>query len=131
MPTVGRNTAAMVVETAWFSVSAMLMPFDRIRVGISSERASQTTTRGPIAKNAMKQNVKRAVSQPLRVLGTGVMSAFSIFRGAVLASSGLGSGFDRNALTLSLGSPASRLISRGAADASSERTMAVADRKPP
>ena len=31
------------------------MPLERIRVGISSESASQTQTPGPTAKKAMKQ----------------------------------------------------------------------------
>ncbi len=45
----------MVVETAWLMSKAMLMPFERMRVGINSERASQTHTPGPTAKKAMKQ----------------------------------------------------------------------------
>src|SRR5580704_12547383 len=105
----------MVVETAWFSVRAMLIPLERIRVGISSDRASQTTTPGPIAKKAMKQNTKIAVIQPLRVLGTGVMRAFSILSGACRALSRLAKGLARRALTLSPGRLASRLISIGGA----------------
>ena len=49
-PTVGKKTAAMVVDTAWFSTRAMLIPLDRMRVGINSERASHTQTPGPMAK---------------------------------------------------------------------------------
>ena len=45
----------MVVETAWLMSSAMLMPLERMRVGMSSESASQTQTPGPTAKNAMKR----------------------------------------------------------------------------
>jgi hypothetical protein len=84
-PTVGRNVAAMVVDTAWLTRSAMLIPFERMRVGISSDSASHTQTPGPAAKKAMKEKVKSAVSQPLRSLGTGLMSAFSILSGAVRA----------------------------------------------
>src|SRR3954465_1103804 len=110
----------MVVETAWFNVRAMLMPFDRMRVGISSESASHTHTPGPMAKNAMKQNVKPAVSQPLRVLGTGVIRAFSMTRGAERAAARLARGFEKNALTPLLGRPPSRVISSGAAAVSSD-----------
>ena len=52
--TVGRKVAAMIVETPWLMSRAMLMPLERIRVGISSDRASQTHTPGPTAKKAMK-----------------------------------------------------------------------------
>jgi len=41
--------AASVVETSWLLTRAMLMPLDRMRVGMSSERASQTQTPGPMA----------------------------------------------------------------------------------
>ena len=52
------------------------MPLERMRVGINSDSASQTHTPGPMAKNAMKQNVNPAVSQPFCVLGTGVNPGF-------------------------------------------------------
>src|SRR5690242_12907093 len=99
----------------------MLMPLERIRVGINSESASQTHTPGPMAKNAMKQKVKIAVSHPLRVLGTGVIRAFSIFNGAVRAASRSPKGFEKNAATLFFGSVPSREMVMGAAAASSER----------
>ena len=73
----------MVVETAWLMSSAMLMPLERMRVGMSSDSASQTQTPGPTAKNAMKAKVQMAVSQPFCSDGTVLMSAFSIFSGAV------------------------------------------------
>src|ERR1039458_10684514 len=76
LPTVGKNTAAMAVDTAWFSKSAMLIPLERIRVGINSESASQTQTPGPIAKNAMKTNSVIATIKPLVADGTGVIRAF-------------------------------------------------------
>ena len=41
--------AARVVETSWLITSAMLIPLERMRVGISSESASQTHTPGPDA----------------------------------------------------------------------------------
>ncbi len=69
LPTVGRNTAAMVVETAWLSTSAMLMPLERMRVGINSDSASHTHTPGPTAKNAMKTKSVIATIQPLRPTG--------------------------------------------------------------
>src|SRR6266852_8128705 len=40
LPTVGKKMAAIVVETAWLSTKAMLMPLERMRVGINSESAS-------------------------------------------------------------------------------------------
>src|SRR5258707_13500055 len=91
--------AAMVVETAWLISRAMLIPFDRIRVGINSESASHTHTPGPMAKNAMKTNRVMATHQPLCVLGTGVISAFSILRGAWRAASRLPTGFEKKATT--------------------------------
>src|SRR5450759_442369 len=94
LPTVGRKIAAIVVETAWLSTSAMLIPFERIRVGINSESASQTQTPGPIAKNAMKTNSVIATIQPLVADGTGVIRAFSIFKGAARAASRLPNGFE-------------------------------------
>src|SRR5882757_3863805 len=48
-PTTGRKMAASVVETNWLITSAILIPFDRILVGINSESASQTHTPGPSA----------------------------------------------------------------------------------
>src|SRR5450631_4490150 len=115
LPTVGKNTAAMVVETAWLMSSAMLMPFERIRVGISSESASQTHTPGPTAKNAMKQKMPAAVSQPLRVDGTGVIRAFSIRSGAVRARSRSANGLLKNATTLFGGTQLSRVSASGVA----------------
>src|ERR1035441_7824463 len=96
----GRKTAAMVVETAWLMSSAMLMPLERMRVGISSDNASHTHTPGPTAKNDMKTKRQIAVSQPFCSSGTGVMSAFSIFNGAARAASRSANGFEKNATTL-------------------------------
>src|SRR6202048_451602 len=96
--------AAMVVETAWLISRAMLIPFDLIRVGINSESASHTHTPGPMAKNAMKTNRVMATHQPLCVLGTGVINAFSILRGAWRAASRLPNGFEKKATTLLAGS---------------------------
>src|SRR5674476_849405 len=101
----------MVVETAWLMSSAMLMPLERMRVGINSDNASHTQTPGPTAKNAMKMKMKAAVSQPFRADGTGVMSAFSIFNGAVLAASRWAKGFLKNDSTLLDGRQLSREIS--------------------
>jgi len=42
LPTTGRKTAASIVDTSWLITSATLMPFDRMRVGISSLNASHT-----------------------------------------------------------------------------------------
>src|ERR1039458_720512 len=102
------------------------MPLERIRVGISSESANQTQTPGPTAKEAMKQKMKTAVSQPFRVLGTGVIRAFSIFNGAVWATVRLPNGFLKNASTEFPGTPSLRVISTGFAAESSDRTTFVA-----
>jgi hypothetical protein len=79
----------------------------------------------------MKQNVKAAVSHPLRSLGTGVTSAFSIRSGAARALSRSANGFEKNATTLLGGTQPSRETETGAAVASSERTTFVAARKSP
>ena len=60
----------------------MLIPFDRILVGINSESANQTQIPGPIAKKAMNTKRVMATSHPLCELGTGVISASSILSGA-------------------------------------------------
>src|SRR5258708_37017720 len=103
----------MVVETAELMSSAMLMPLERMRVGISSESASQTQTPGPTAKNDMKPKRQIAVSQPFRSSGTGVTSAFSIFNGATRAASRSANGFEKNATTLFGGTQFPRVISMG------------------
>src|ERR1035438_10320768 len=121
----------MPVETAWLTRSAMLIPFERMRVGMSSERASQTQMPGPEAKKAMKLKMNAAVSQPLRSLGTGVTRAFSMSRGAARACWMSAHGLEKNATTLLGGTHASREIRTGAAASSSERTALVAARKPP
>src|SRR5580658_2964932 len=116
----------MEVETAWFTRRAMLIPFERMRVGMSSERASQTQTPGPAAKKAMKQKVNAAVSQPLRSLGTGVTSAFSILSGAPRERPRSANGFEKKATTLLGGTQPSREMATGAAVRSSDRTTFVA-----
>src|SRR5271170_1419951 len=112
----------MVVETAWFRTSAMLMPLERMRVGINSESASHTHTPGPTAKNAMNTKSVMATIHPLRGLGIGVIRAFSIFSGASRAALRLPNGFEKNATTLLAGTQVSRVISIGLAAGSSERT---------
>src|SRR5471032_2925456 len=119
----------MPVETAWLMRSAMLMPFERIRVGMSSESASHTHTPGPTAKHAMNAKIAIAVIQPLRALGTGAMRAFSILSGAVRAAARSANGFLKNASTAVDGTQLSRVSSIGFAVASSERTTVVAARK--
>src|ERR1017187_4527833 len=99
----------------------MLMPLERMRVGMSSESASQTQTPGPTAKNAMKEKMQTAVSQPVLSGGTGVMSALSIVSGAALDFSKSANGFWKNAATWFGGRQPSRLISIFAL-MSSERT---------
>src|ERR1700723_1805866 len=121
----------MVVETAVLISSATLMPLERMRVGINSESASQTHTPGPTAKNAMNAKRQMAVSQPFCAEGTGVMSAFCIFRGAERAASRSANGFKKNATTLFGGRQPSRLISTGFAAGSSERATEVSARKSP
>src|ERR1700687_3575046 len=110
LPTVGRNTAAIVVETAWLINKAMLIPLERMRVGINSESASHTQTPGPIAKKAMKTKRLTATSQPFWVLGTGVIRASSILSGAKRAASRLLNGLEKKATTLLAGTQLSRVI---------------------
>src|SRR5208283_512711 len=126
LPTVGRKTAAIPVETAWLINNAMLIPLERIRVGINSESASHTHTPGPIAKNAMNANKVMATSQPLSVLGTGVISALSMLRRAWRDASRLPNGLEKKATTLLAGRQLSRVTSMGFEEISSERTALVA-----
>src|SRR5271168_4004121 len=121
----------MPVETAWLINNAMLMPLERIRVGINSESASHTQTPGPIAKNAMNTKRLIATSQPLFVVGTGVIKASSIRSGARRAASRSLNGLEKNATTLLAGTQLSRVISIGLADGSSDRATLVAARKSP
>ena len=79
----------------------------------------------------MKQKMKNAVSQPLQVLGTGVIRAFSIFSGAARAAARLANGFLKKASTALDGRQSPRLISTGFAAGSSERTALVAALKSP
>src|SRR6202045_16989 len=109
----------------------MLIPFERMRVGINSESASKTHTPGPMAKNAMKTKMGMATSQPLRVLGTGLIKALSIRSGACREASKLLNGFEKNATTLFAGKQLWRAISIGFAAGSSERATLVAARKSP
>src|SRR5580658_3963931 len=111
----------MPVETAWLISKATLMPLERMRVGINSESASQTQNPGPTAKNAMKTKRLIATSQPLSVLGTGVIRALSTLSGAWRAASRLLNGFEKNATTLLAGTQLSREISIGLAAVSSDR----------
>src|SRR5215831_171650 len=109
----------------------MLMPFERMRVGISSDSASHTQTPGPMAKKAMNTNRATATSHPLCALGTGLISAFSILSGAICDLLRFPNGFEKNALTVLPGIHSSRLIWTGFAAGSSERTAGVAERKSP
>src|SRR6267142_692356 len=111
--------AAIVVETAWLMTSAMLIPLERMRVGINSESASHTHTPGPIAKNAMKTNSVMATIHPLWVLGTGLINALSIRSCAWRDASRLLNGLEKNATTLFAGRQLSRVISIGFAAVSS------------
>src|SRR6185312_6210125 len=104
----------------------MLMPLERMRVGMSSDSASQTQTPGPTAKNDIKTKRQIAVSHPFRSSGTGVMSAFSIFNGATRAASRSANGFEKKATTLFAGTQLLRVISTGFAVGSSERMAVVA-----
>src|ERR1700730_7091077 len=121
----------MVVETAWLISRAMLIPFDRIRVGINSESASHTHTPGPMAKKAMKTNRVTAPHQPWRGVGTGVINAFSILRGAWRAASRLPNGFEKKATTLLAGTQPSRALPIGLAGLFFQRATLVAARKSP
>src|SRR5208282_2917720 len=109
----------------------MLIPLERMRVGINSERASHTHTPGPIAKNAMNVYRVIATSHPFFVLGIGLMRALSILNGASREACRLPNGFEKNALTLFSGTHFSRVISMGFAAGSSERTAGLAARKSP
>jgi len=57
------------------------MPMERMRVGISSERASQTTTPGPMEKLATKRARQRVMSQPACGVGCGARKARRMVRG--------------------------------------------------
>src|ERR1700722_6317090 len=109
----------------------MLMPLERIRVGINSDNASQTHTPGPMAKNAMNTNKVIATIHPLLTEGTGVMSAFSIFNGAAREASRSPNGFEKKATTLLAGRQSLRVMSIGLAAGSSDRTAGLAPRKSP
>ena len=60
-----------------------------------------------------------------------MISAFSIFSGAVRAASRSPKGLEKNATTLFAGTQLSRVISIGLAAGSSERTTWLAARKSP
>src|SRR4051812_13974824 len=107
------------------------MPLERMRVGINSERASQTHTPGPMAKNAIKMKRVIATIQPWLAAGTGVTRAFSIFKGAVRAAPRSPKGLEKKAFTRLPGTAASRVISMGLAAGSSDRTAWLAARKSP
>ncbi|KAG1096559.1 hypothetical protein G6F40_012236 [Rhizopus arrhizus] len=92
-PTVGRKIAAMVVDTNWLISSAMLMPLERMRLGISSDSASHTQTPGPTAKNATNTRMQAATAQPCAGGGTGPMRACSMRNGACAALAGSAPGF--------------------------------------
>src|SRR5579864_2148098 len=109
----------------------MLIPFDRILVGINSESARHTHTPGPTAKNAMKTNRATATVQPFFSDGIGVIKAFSIRNGAWRATSRSPNGFEKNATILLAGTQLSRVISMGFAAGSSDRTAWLAVRKSP
>ncbi len=83
----------MVVETNWLISRAMLMPLERMRVGMSSDSASHTQTPGPTAKNATNTRMQAATAQPWAGDGTGPMLARSIANGACIAMAGSGKGF--------------------------------------
>ena len=108
------------------------MPFERMRVGMSSDRASQTQTPGADREERHEAEGERprSASRCAR-WAPGVTSAFSILSGATRASSRFANGLEKKATTLFGGTQPSRVIEIGAAVASSERTTFVADRKSP
>src|SRR5208283_1955599 len=118
--------AAMVVETARLMSSAMLMPLERMRVGINSDSASHTHTPGPTAKNDMKTKRQRATCKPLCSPGTGVRRALSIVSGAPRAAARLANGLEKNAMTRLAGTQLSRVMTTGLAVWLSERMAVVA-----
>src|ERR1700739_1167642 len=109
----------------------MLIPWEQMRVGISFESASHTQTPGPMAKNPINTNRVMATIQPLRGVGTGVINALSILRGAAREASRLPNGLEKNATTLLAGTQLSRVIVIGFAAGSSERVTGLAARKSP
>jgi len=70
----------------------------------------------------MKMKRVMAMAHPLLELGTGLMRAFSIFRGAVRAASRLPNGLEKKAITLFEGMHASRVTWMGLVAVSLERT---------
>src|ERR1700719_276795 len=111
--------------------NATLMPLERIRVGINSDRARHTQTPGPSAKNATNAYRAMATSQPWLVSGTRPITALSIVSGAVRAISKLANGFLKKASILFAGTQLARVIRIGAAAGSSERTKLLAALKSP
>ncbi|MNI53615.1 hypothetical protein D3C73_1084610 [compost metagenome] len=86
----------MVVDTNWLISSAMLMPLERMRLGISSDSASHTHTPGPTAKNATNTRMQAATAQPYAGGGIGPMRACSMRRGACAPLAGSANGFRCN-----------------------------------
>ena len=58
----GRKYAAIPVEIPWLITSATPMPIERMRVGISSDKANQTQTPGPSAKQMMN-SISEAITR--------------------------------------------------------------------
>ena len=75
MLTKGRKMPASVVETSWLITSAMLIPFDRMRVGINSESASHTQTPGPSAEGFHPVGGNTVVARDLNGCGSLVVRA--------------------------------------------------------
>ena len=65
------------------------MPMERIRVGISSDKASHTTTPGPIENEAMNRHRHSVISHPVSSVGTGPNVARLIVSGPGAAGFGL------------------------------------------
>jgi hypothetical protein len=70
----------MEVETNWLISRAMLMPLERMRLGISSDSASHTHTPGPTAKLATNRHMASATCQPWLVDGTATGGLFDAQR---------------------------------------------------
>lgn len=71
LPTTTGKNRALRKATPLFSTIAMPMPVERMRVGISSVRASQTQTPGPNAKNAMNAHNRSSTHFPVTSPATG------------------------------------------------------------
>ena len=81
----------------------MLIPLERMRVGINSESASHTHTPGPDREKRHEHEQGDRDQPSIAGLGTGLIRAFSIFSGALREASRSPNGLEKKAMTLFAG----------------------------